>query len=131
MRRTFLKHLSRIHLVQLVLFFVLLPILNTFAFAAAYYVDFDAGWWSEFKKGTGRAWATVTTPREITEERMSKWIEHQVAAALSVLHDIKPEGYFDDLIRLGRVKRRGAKRYRSLLSAGKPDSDLQNEGRST
>ncbi len=85
----------------------------------------------EFTEGTGRAWATVTTPREITEERMTKWIEHQVAAALSVLHDIKPEGYFDDLIRLGRVKRRGAKRYRSLLSAGKPDADLQNEGSST
>ena len=61
----------------------------------------------------------MTTPRDITVEKMTKWIEHQVAAALSVLHDIKPEGYIDDLVRMGRVKRKRGKRYDLLLAEKK------------
>ena len=95
------------------------------------YVNFDAVWWKEFTNGAGRAWATVTTPREVTEAKMSKWIERQVAAALSVLHDIKPEGYFDDLLRMGRVKRRRGRRYDLLLSARKENSDTKDERKNT
>jgi hypothetical protein len=94
------------------------------------YVNFEGSWWREFVSGTGRAWATVTTPREITEAKMTKWIEHQVAAALSVLHDIKPDGYVEDLVRMGRAKRKGDKRYALLLSGRKSNSDLQNERKS-
>ncbi len=93
------------------------------------YVDFRTPWWTEFTHGEGRAWATVTTPRQITEERMSKWVERQVSAALSVLHDIKPEGYLEDVIRMGRVKRKRDKRYALLLSGGKPEPGLGLEGK--
>ena len=91
------------------------------------YVSFDSPWWKEFVSGTGRAWATVTTPREITEEKMTRWINHQVAAALSVLHDIKPDGFLDDVIRMGRVKRKRDKRYALLLSGSKPNPDITEE----
>jgi DNA relaxase NicK len=95
------------------------------------FVSFDAPWWPEFTKGSGRAWATVTTPREVTEERMTKWVQHQVSAALSVLHDIKPDGFLEDVIRMGRVKRRRDKRYALLLSGNKPNSDVTEERKST
>ena len=58
---------------------------------------------------------------------MTKWIEHQVAAALSVLHDIKPEGYLDDLVRMGRVKRRTGKTICAAVVGRKPNSDLADE----
>ena len=91
------------------------------------YVTFSAPWWPEFTSGVGRTGATVTTPREVTEARMTKWVAHQVSAALSVLHDIKPEGYLDDLLRTGRVKRRRDKRYALLLSGKQTDSASQSE----
>ena len=91
------------------------------------YVTFGAPWWLEFTSGVGRTGATVTTPREVTEARMTKWVDHQVSAALSVLHDIKPEGYLDDLLRTGRVKRRRDKRYALLLSSKQTDSTSQDE----
>ena len=62
---------------------------------------------------------------------MTKWIKHQVSAALSVLHDIKPDGFLDDVIRMGRVKRRRDKRYALLLSGNKPNSDVTEERKST
>ncbi len=91
------------------------------------YVDFRTPWWAEFTRGEGRAWATVTNPRQITEERMSKWVERQVSAALSVLHDIKPDGYLEDVIRMGRAKRKRDKRYSLLLSGRNNNPSLDAE----
>lgn len=91
------------------------------------YINFDADWWQEFIQGTGRAWATVTTPQEITVARMAAWVEHQVAAPLSVLKDIKPEGYVDKLLELGREQRTRRGRYDLLLSDRKKKPDTQGE----
>jgi len=81
------------------------------------YVNFDAEWWEEFVTGIGRAWATVTTPREITEESITTWLTHQVAASLSVIHDLHPDQFVNKLIASGRGKRHKVKKYKLLLSS--------------
>jgi len=80
------------------------------------YVNFDAPWWDEFVNGVGRAWAIVSTPREITEKTTTRWLEHQVAPALSVINDIHPNNFLKELIKTGRLNRRGVKKYDLLLS---------------
>ena len=79
------------------------------------YVNFDSAWWEEFVSGVGRAWATVTTPREITEAAIITWLQNQVAPSLSTIYDIHPERFLDDLIATGRVKRKKKSKYRLLL----------------
>ena len=87
------------------------------------YVNFDAEWWEEFVIGVGRAWAIVSTPREITEATTTKWLEHQVAPALSVIHDIHPDKFLKELITTGRLNRRGVKKHDLLLSAKEDKND--------
>lgn len=82
------------------------------------YVRFETAWWHEFTGRAGRAWATVTTPGKVTEEKAAGWLRHQVAPMLSVLHDLYPEHFVRDLITQGRVKRRRSKKYDLLLSDG-------------
>ena len=79
------------------------------------YVNFDAAWWEEFVSGVGRAWATVTTPREITEATITSWLAHQVAPSLSTIHDLHPEDFVNDLIASGRAKRTKSSKYQLLL----------------
>jgi DNA relaxase NicK len=82
------------------------------------YVNFDAPWWEEFVNGVGRAWAIVTTPREITEAAIKTWLTHQVAPSLSVIHDLDPENFVNNLIASGRAKRYKSKKFKLLLEKG-------------
>ncbi len=83
------------------------------------YIKFDAAWWEEFVNGVGRAHAIVSTPREVSEETTAAWLAHQVAPALSVLHDIHPDYFTEDLLNWGRIKRKGNKKYDLLLKGNK------------
>lgn len=88
------------------------------------YVNFNASWWEEFVNGTGRAWAIVSTPREITETKIIAWLERQVSAPLSVIHDIRRGNYVLNLINTGRIKRKRGNRYDLLL--GKKEQEENN-----
>lgn len=79
------------------------------------YVDFHPAWWAEFTQGSFRAWATVSSPKEISQNKLLRWFDKQVSPALSVLHDIMPEYAIDAIVDRGR-RRRGA-RYDLLLNA--------------
>jgi len=80
------------------------------------FVNFiDTAWWEEFVGGVGRAWATVTTPREITEATITDWLTHQVAPSLSTIYDLHPEDFLNDLIASGRAKRNKTKKFKLLL----------------
>ncbi len=91
------------------------------------FVDFDAPWWSEFVGGIGRAWAIVTTPREIKIDRMDGWAQRSLAAPLSVLHDVRGERYISKLLTLGREKRLGKDKYTFLLEQGKREREAKEE----
>jgi hypothetical protein len=93
------------------------------------FVSFQTEWWDEFVQDVGRAWATVTTPREISEARTTAWLRRQVSPALSVIHDIGPDNFLEILIREGRVRRQRGNRYELLLSGKQgnlDDSEGQN-----
>ncbi|MBI3338683.1 MAG: replication initiation factor domain-containing protein [Chloroflexi bacterium] len=88
------------------------------------YVNFDAPWWTEFVSGIGRAWAIVSTPREIKEASIITWLTQQVGPSLSVIHDLNPD-FTKTLIASGRVKRKKAKKYKLLLDAKRQDQENQ------
>jgi DNA relaxase NicK len=92
------------------------------------FVIFKTSWWEEFMNGVGRAQATVSTPREITEASITTWLTHQVAPSLSTIHDLHPEQFVNDLIASGRVKRKKAKKYKLLLTA-KPEDEQHRKGK--
>jgi len=75
------------------------------------YVDFEAVWWQEFVNGVGRAKAIVSTPREITLERMDAWLDRQVAVPLSIIHDVRRDSYVTKLLTRGREKRMRGNKY--------------------
>jgi len=75
------------------------------------YVDFDAPWWEDFVNGVGRAKAIISTPREITLERMDAWLERQVAVPLSIVNDVRRDSYVSKLLTRGREKRMMGKKY--------------------
>jgi DNA relaxase NicK len=77
------------------------------------YIDFDMPWWSEFIESNSRAWAIISTPKEVSKEKLTEWIETQVTPALSVLIDTEPPEIIEAMIRRGR-NRRGP-RYNLLL----------------
>jgi len=77
------------------------------------FVDFDTEWWSEFIGNMGRAWAILSSPKEIEIERILNWLDHQVMPALSVVVDTQPEALLKALLERGR-ERRGSK-YNLLL----------------
>jgi DNA relaxase NicK len=90
------------------------------------YIEINSDWWKEFISGTGRAWAIVSTPKEVSQANMTKWLEHQVSASLSVINDIRDDGFLEKLISTGRIKRRRNKRYNLLLANTKKE-DKENE----
>ncbi len=92
------------------------------------FVNFDAEWWDEFVSGVGRAWATVSTPREITEASITSWLTHQVAPSLSTIHDLHPDYFLKNLIGSGRAKRGKAKKYKLLLGANQKEQDTKSKG---
>jgi hypothetical protein len=91
------------------------------------FVDFDAPWWNEFVGGIGRAWAIVTTPREIKLDRMDGWAQRSLAAPLSVLHDVRGERYIWNLLTRGREKRLGNDKYSFLLEQRKREAEAKEE----
>lgn len=77
----------------------------------------------EFVTGIGRAWAIVSTPREISEATTTRWLEQQVAPGLSAIHDLHPDTFLKDLITSGRYKRKRIKKYDLLLSVKEDKND--------
>jgi DNA relaxase NicK len=77
------------------------------------FVDFETPWWGEFVGSIGRAWAIVSSPKDIEMESILNWLDHQVMPALSVVVDTQPEEVMKILIERGR-ERRGSK-YNLLL----------------
>lgn len=75
------------------------------------YVDFKTAWWEEFTHGIGRAKAIVTTPRDITIERDAAWLERQIAVPLSIVHDVRRDGFVEKLLTKGRKKRMETNKY--------------------
>jgi DNA relaxase NicK len=90
------------------------------------YVEFHTDWWKEFVSSSGRARAIVSTPKEISQEAITDWLENQVASALSVINDVRDDAFVNDLIVLGREKRKRVKRY-NLLLAKKDQKDNKHE----
>jgi Replication initiation factor len=77
------------------------------------FVDFDTQWWIEFVDNVGRAWASVSKPKDIAIEKIQNWIDRQVTLGLSVIEDTQPKEVMEILIKRGR-NRRGSK-YNLLL----------------
>jgi len=77
------------------------------------YIDFP-GWqeWGAMFDGA-RAHLTISNAREITSEKIEKWLYKQVAVALSVHQDISERGTLR-LLAAGRAKK-SREKYRSLL----------------
>lgn len=70
------------------------------------YIDFDAEWWTEFISGNARAYRTLSKPSEVSLQKITHWIEKQVAPALSVLDDTLPYGDLKHIIAKGRIRRK-------------------------
>ena len=83
------------------------------------YVDFTLPWWDEFIKSYGRAWATISKPKEVSMEGLVNWFEQSIAPAASVIIDTQSPEVIHRIFDGGR-KRRGP-RYNILLG------DLTNE----
>lgn len=79
------------------------------------YVDFKTPWWDKFTNGIGRAKAIVTTPREITIEKETAWLERQIAVPLSIVHDVRRDGFVEKLLTRGRKKRTQTNKYDILF----------------
>lgn len=77
------------------------------------YVDFQPDWWEEFANSANRAGATVSKPRELTMDKMRRWLEKQVSPALSVLVDTQPMEEIDQMVKRGRARR--SEKYNLLL----------------
>jgi len=99
------------------------------------FVDFDTPWWNEFVGSVGRAHAKVTTPKEVTLEIMANWLERQVAVPLSIINDVRRDGYIERLLTLGRKKRMETNKYNILYknldsqwSEIKKKKELKEEG---
>jgi DNA relaxase NicK len=75
------------------------------------YVDFDAPWWGAFVNGIPRAKAVVTTPRELALDKKTEWLRNTVATTLSIVHDVRRDGFAQQLLTLGRKKRMETNKY--------------------
>jgi len=89
------------------------------------YIDFKTDWWDEFINGVGRARAIVSSPKEMSAERITRWLEKQVAPSLSAIHDMRPDYFLKDLIMQGRIKR--GTRFDLLLADTQPKLDFYDE----
>lgn len=85
------------------------------------YVDFETKWWEEFTNGIGRARAIISTPKELSSEKLLHWFDHQVSPAWSVLVDTQSDDLIKTILNRGR-ERRGS-RYNLLLEDAKPNLD--------
>lgn len=89
------------------------------------YIDFNPAWWEEFVGGVGRANVNLSSPKEVSVERITHWLERQVAPALSVIHDMRPDYFLKDLVIQGRM-RRGTK-YDLFLAGTQIKIDFYDE----
>jgi len=80
------------------------------------FISFEPDWWTDFTEGTGRANAIVSTPKQMSEQMMAAWLNHQIAPSLSVMHDLHPDGFINGMIATGRVRRGRSKKLQSLLT---------------
>lgn len=77
------------------------------------YIDVLLPWWEEFVSNNNRAWATISTPKDVSMQKLKEWIDTQVAPALSVLIDTQPPEVINKIINRGRLRR--GPRYNLLL----------------
>jgi DNA relaxase NicK len=85
------------------------------------FVDFETAWWVQFVNGNARAFETISRPRDVSMNKLMRWMDHQISPALSVAVDVLPEESMNNLIRNGR-RRRGS-RYDLLLNSQNSGSD--------
>lgn len=77
------------------------------------FTDFNTEWWESFVSGEARANATVSKAKEVSLAKLTRWLDKQVAPALSVAADTLPESFLTTMVKRGR-NRRGPK-YNHLL----------------
>jgi DNA relaxase NicK len=83
------------------------------------YIDIDEPWWNEFIKSIGRAWVTISNPREVSMESLINWFDQQISPAFSTIVDSQPPELINKMIDRGRY-RRGSK-YDLLLGRNNND----------
>lgn len=69
------------------------------------FLDIETDWWEEFIHGYGRAYLTISKPREIELDRIKKWINQQVAPSLSLFVDCSEPEDFQAMVKSGRKRR--------------------------
>ena len=77
------------------------------------YVDFYKPWWDEFTQSIGRAWVTVSNPKDVSMEKLLHWYDQQIAPAFSVIVDTQSPELINKMINRGRNRR--SARYNLLL----------------
>lgn len=80
------------------------------------YIDFKTSWWEEFTQSIGRAWVTVSNPKDVSMENLLDWYEKQIAPAFSVIVDTQTPDVINKMINGGRSRR--SPRYHILLGEG-------------
>jgi DNA relaxase NicK len=87
------------------------------------FIDIESDWWNIFVTSNARAYQTISRPREVSMNKLMRWMDRQVSPALSVAVDVLPQESIDSLLRQGR-KRRGS-RYDLLLQSHNTGSDTE------
>lgn len=77
------------------------------------YVDFSKPWWDEFTQSIGRAWVTVSNPKDVSMEKLLNWYDQQIAPAFIVIVDTQSPEVINKMINNGRNRR--SARYNIIL----------------
>lgn len=81
------------------------------------YIDIYTPWWDKFTKSIGRAWVTVSNPREVSMENLISWFDQQISPAFSTIVDTQSPEVINKMIDRGRYRR--GSRYDLLLGRNK------------
>lgn len=94
------------------------------------YIDFPAWFaWADFIKFAQQAELVITPARKVALVKIEKWIERQVAVALSVFYDVhgwKTAQSIMDRMLLEAVNSRDRSRYKSVLALNAPFEQVKN-----
>jgi len=81
------------------------------------FLDFcDVDWWQLFVKSVVRENLKITSARAVTFGGMERWLDKQVAVAMSVWFDVRGKeaiGAFKEMLR--RARKRDRSRYSAVL----------------
>ncbi len=81
------------------------------------YIDIDLPWWEKFTNSIGRAWITVSNPKEVSMENLLSWFDQQISPAFSTIVDTQPPEVINKMIDRGRYRR--GPRYDLILGRNK------------